>query len=278
MSQFYQLTLSEIISLYKEGEVTTSCAIKLYIKIKFAPGWKIVIDRDKVMEAFGISIHQFRRAIAKLKNTFDIFVSSVKQVAQGVCAQSVARRDLPATAGCAAVKKVTPSVNNVAASANKVTPSAHIDPQTPNKTSNHSDPPDLRPDLDHISLSDKQKPKIDRVGQLPEEEREKFLNFAMDGVNQLPNRPSLPSKWIKNNFEELYSEFKLSSAPETQKATEDRQFAEWYDLMKQLGHVTGQKVENGVQMVETHGGFWSTYERKSQSYTLEYLRKGVRGR
>ena len=47
MTQFYQITLPEIISLYKEGEITTFCAIKLYIKVRFAPGWKIVIARRK---------------------------------------------------------------------------------------------------------------------------------------------------------------------------------------------------------------------------------------
>lgn len=253
MTQFYQITLPEIIDLYKESEITTSCAIRLYIKVKFARGWKIVIDRDEVMETFGISIHAFRRAIAKLKDKLTIFVKSVKKVAT------------------AAVKKVANSVNNVAVTAQKVAPGANQNPQNTNKTNTSSDSPYIRSNIDHISLSE-------RVENLPEEEREKFLFFANQRVDELPKRPTLPSKWINRYFDDLYSEFKKSSAPETQKATQNRHFAEWYDLMRQLGHAVGQRVENGVLMIQDNSGFWSTYERKSQSYTLEYLKKCVGGR
>ena len=210
------------------------------------------------MRIFQISIHQFRRAIAKLKNELNIFFKSVKQVATTTA------------------KKVATSVNNV-------TPSANTDRQTTSKNSNQSDSPNLRSNLDQISLSDiSDKPKPvklrSRVKDLPEEEREKFLSFAMNKVNELPKRPTLPSKWIQSNFDDLYSEFKLSSAPETEQATQSKQFAEWYELMRQLGHAVGQKVENGVQMIEMRGGMWSTYERKSQSWTLEYLRKCAGGK
>ena len=78
MEQFYQLPQSEVIDLYKQGEMTFSLALKFYIKVKFAPGWKIVLDREKIMQEFDISIHQFRRAIARLKTEFNIFVKSVK--------------------------------------------------------------------------------------------------------------------------------------------------------------------------------------------------------
>ena len=113
---------------------------------------------------------------------------------------------------------------------------------------------------------------------LPQEEREKFLEFAWKKVDELPKRPTLPKKWIAANLSDLYSEWKKSSAPVVQKAAKDKQFAEWYDLMRQLGHVTGQKVENGVQLVKGVGGGWIEYERKAKSWTLEYLRKCVSGR
>ncbi|MEM9509464.1 MAG: hypothetical protein AAGA16_17560 [Cyanobacteria bacterium P01_E01_bin.35] len=77
---------------------------------------------------------------------------------------------------------------------------------------------------------------------------------------------------------DLYSEWKKSSAPVVQRAAKDKQFAEWYDLMRQLGHVTGQRIENGVQLVQMIGGSWIEYERKAKSWTLEYLRKCVSGR
>ena len=256
MSQFYQLTVEDAIADYQEGASTAYGLVKNYIRIKFKEGWKIFINLKKVSAELGLTISTLYRALKKIKKVFSdrhIIIRSEKTFCE--------------------------PENNFRRSAKTSCTSENENPQTTSKTNTEGDPPDLRSDLDHISLSDKQKPKIDRVGQLPEEEREKFLNFAMDGVNQLPNRPSLPSKWIKNNFEELYSEFKLSSAPETQKATEDRQFAEWYDLMKQLGHVTGQRKEGGKQLVQKFGSdYWIEYEKMAQRWTLDYLRKCVNGR
>ena len=51
-------------------------------------------------------------------------------------------------------------------------------------------------------------------------------------------------------MEDLYWEWKRNFAPVVQKASKDKQFAEWYELMRQLGHVTGQRVENGVQLIK----------------------------
>jgi hypothetical protein len=258
--QFYQITQPEIIDLYKEGEITTSCAIRLYIKVKFAPGWKIVIDRDEVLEIFDISIHAFRRAIAKLKNKLTIFIKSVKQVAT------------------ASVKKVVTSVNNVAFTAKKVTPSVNYDPQTTNKINASEDSPNIRSNIDHISLSEKPKPTASKLSTLPAEEREKFLDFAMDRVNQLPKRPSLPSKWIAANFDDLYSEFKLSSAPETQEATNEAEFQEWSDLMKAIGKITRKYQHKGKWVLIDVCGREIEYEDYRKSYTLEYLRKCAGGR
>ena len=117
-----------------------------------------------------------------------------------------------------------------------------------------------------------------RVEKLPQEEREKFLTFAFEEIGKLPNPPCFPQKLIASTFDELYSRFNQQSAPETQQATKDKQFAEWYDLMRQLGHVTGQRIENGVQLVQIAGSGWIEYERKAKSWTLEYLRKCVAGK
>ena len=162
-----------------------------------------------------------------------------------------------------AEKPVTPNVN-------QVTPGANSDPQITNKTNASSDSPDIRSNIDHISLSG--------LEQISAEEREKFLEFAWKKVDELPKRPTLPKKWIAANFDDLYSEWKKSSAPVVRQAAKDKQFAEWYELMRQLGHVTGQKVENGVQLVKDVCGAWSEYEYEAKYYSLDYLRKCVAGR
>ena len=275
MTQFYQITLEKAIADYKLGKLTTFGLVDYYIKIKFAPGWKISIDPRKAIAELGITIHQFRRAIAKIKETISISLKTTTQIVGEMPAEK------PVTTN---VNRVTPRVNKVTSGVNDVTNGANSDPQTTNKTNASSDPPDNRSNIDHISLSaseensGQKKLKAKSLELIAEEEREKFLTFAYQKVDELPKRPTLPKKWIAANLSDLYSEWKKSSAPVVQQAAKDKQFTEWYELMRQLGHVTGQKVENGVQLVQMIGGGWIEYERKAKSWTLEYLRKCVSGR
>ncbi|MDJ0902504.1 MAG: hypothetical protein QNJ55_27235 [Xenococcus sp. MO_188.B8] len=311
MTQFYQITLEKAISDYKLGKLTTFGLVDYYIRIKFAPGWKIAIDPRQAIKELGITIHQFRRAIAKIRETISITLKTTTQLVG----------EMPADKSVTAnVNRDTPRINQVTSGVNDVTPSANCNPQTTNKTNTSSDPPDNRSNIDHISLSEldqnsgqkelkansvetprrrkrsepasakdarERRPRqaqgnarqdSQKLIVLPQEEREKFLEFAFQKVDELPKRPTLPKKWIAANLDDLYSEWKKSSAPVVQKASKDKQFAEWYELMSKLGHVTGQRVENGVQLVRMIGGGWIEYERKAKSWTLEYLRKCVAGR
>ncbi len=273
MTQFYQITLEQAIADYQLGKLTTLGLVDYYIKIKFAPGWKISIDPRKAIKELGITIHQFRRAISKIRETIPI---SLKITTQIIGKMPVENESAPN------VNRVTSRVNQVTPRVNHVTPGANQDRQTLNKTKASSDSPDIRSNIDHISLSksEQTKPiaKSQELKALKKEEREKFLTFAYQKVDELPKRPTLPQKWITANFDDLYAEWQKQSAPEAQKATKDQQFAEWYDLMRQLGHVTGQKIENGIQLVKDVCGAWNEYELEAQFYSLEYLRKCVAGR
>ena len=261
MTQFYQITLEKAIADYQLGKLTTFGLVDYYIKIKFAPGWKISIDPRKAIKELGITIHQFRRAIAKIRATISISLKTTTQLVGEMPSEKPVAPN---------VNHVTSDVNQVTNGVNHVTNGANCDPQTTNKTNASSDSPDIKSNIDQISLSG--------LEQISAEEREKFLEFAWKKVDELPKRPTLPKKWIAANFDDLYSEWKKSSAPVARQTAKDKQFAEWYDLMRQLGHVTGQKVENGVQLVKGVGGGWIEYERKAKSWTLEYLRKCVAGR
>jgi|GEM_PF-5571630 len=256
MTQFYQITLESAIADYRLGKLTTFGLVDYYIKIKFAPGWKISIDPKKAIKELGITIHQFRRAISKIKETIAITLKTAFQIVG----------EMPAENGSTPnVNRVTPRVNHVTSGVNHVTPSANRDRQNPNKNKDSSDSPDNRSNIDQIPLS--------KIEQISASEREKFLIFANQKVDELPKRPTLPKRWILTNLDDLYSEWKKQAAPEIQKATKDKRFAEWYDLMHQLGHVTGQRIENGVQLVKVVGSGWIEYERKAKSWTLEYLKK-----
>lgn len=277
MTQFYQITLEKAIADYKLGKLTTFGLVDYYIKIKFAPGWKISIDPRQAIQELGITIHQFRRAIAKIRETVSISLKTTTQLVGEISEENTVTAN---------VNRVTRDVNKITNGVNHVTPGANSDPQSTNKNNAYSDSPDIRSNIDQISLSaidensEQKKPNANsqELNTISKEEREKFLTFAWKKVDELPKRPTLPKKWIAANFDDLYSEWKKSSAPVVQQAAKDKQFAEWYDLMRQLGHVTGQRIENGVQLVQMIGGGWIEYERKAKSWTLEYLRKCVAGR
>ena len=50
--------------------------------------------------------------------------------------------------------------------------------------------------------------RLIKLSLLDKKEREKFLEFAMKKVDQLPKRPQLPRKWIDKNHDELWAEYK----------------------------------------------------------------------
>ena len=76
----------------------------------------------------------------------------------------------------------------------------------------------------------------DLIKTLSEGERENFLNFGLEKCRSLPELPALPMKWIKANWQELYSQFK--SIPEATAAlvtsTDWTQHPDWKDWLAQM--------------------------------------------
>ena len=66
-AQYYQVRLEDAISLYREGNLTACGLLKLYIKIKFAPGWQIGLIPEQVCKVLGIAKATFYKALAKVK-------------------------------------------------------------------------------------------------------------------------------------------------------------------------------------------------------------------
>ena len=163
------------------------------------------------------------------------------------------------------VNRVTQGVNKVTNGVNHVTTSAQSDPQTTNKNKASSDPPNNRSNIDHISLS--------AIAQISAEEREKFLAFAFQKVDELPKRPTLSKKWIAANFDDLYSEWQKSSAPVVQNTAIESQFDEWYEMMYELGNVFDKKQEEGVQLVKDMMDEWVSYEAFARIWKFDNLKR-----
>jgi DNA-binding MarR family transcriptional regulator len=66
--QFYQLTLSEAISLHKCGLIQAPALLYFFLRTRLAPGWKMTLHQQEISQHLGISRTAFYKAIQKLKD------------------------------------------------------------------------------------------------------------------------------------------------------------------------------------------------------------------
>ena len=71
MTQFYQITLEKAIADYQDGALTAYGLVKYYIRIKFAPGWKIVLSLKNICSELGLTLNTLYRALKKIKQSGD---------------------------------------------------------------------------------------------------------------------------------------------------------------------------------------------------------------
>ncbi len=104
-----------------------------------------------------------------------------------------------------------------------------------------------------ISLSDKEK----------KYEREKFLEFGMKKVDELPKRPQLPKKWIDKNHDELWAEYQEL---EQRKEANEQRARESIDQQQEtvIDSLIAAALENGeileidelYKMFRVQEGWW----------------------
>ena len=100
--------------------------------------------------------------------------------------------------------------------------------------------PETAPDKQHSAPSDPSDP----IQTLSEDERESFLEFGKKKANSLPKPPQLPIKWIKTNFEELFSQWR-----ETQNEKENKKTKYNFEAMREAQH---QMFSGQLQSVVRH--------------------------
>ena len=245
MQQYYKNTLPISIAKYKAGAMNAVGLLFDYIKVKFRPDWKIVLKPKQVCSELSISNSTFYRSLKKVGQ----LLGKVIHLRQ--------EKVIP-TSGTE-----IPTYENLCPTHETEIPTrGNGKPQTSSKNSQSSDTPDLNSDI-YRSLS--------------ESERDSFNKFAQDRVNELPRRPILPKKWVAANFDDLYQEWQRS---QLQNEGENcaKQFQVWYDMMRRLGHVKGQKTIDGVQLVQNTSNEWHKYERLAQFWKLDYLKQCLGGK
>ena len=66
-TQFYKLTLDRAIADYRDGLITATGLLRYYLKIRYAPGWKIKLNPPERCSLLGFTKATFYKALAKLK-------------------------------------------------------------------------------------------------------------------------------------------------------------------------------------------------------------------
>jgi hypothetical protein len=66
-TQFYKLTLDRAIADYRDGLITATGLLRYYLKIRYAPGWKIRINPEEICSLLGFTRATFYKALGKLK-------------------------------------------------------------------------------------------------------------------------------------------------------------------------------------------------------------------
>ena len=195
MTQYYQLTLEDALTQYKAGFLSSAGLLFNYLKIKFAPGWKMHISQQAICTELGLSRDQFYRGLKSIKQNFpnlklhrttalvgEFEVSNTSSDDNNPVDEPVAPTATP----------VAPTATPVVETATPVVETATNTPPKPRKTNKHSDLPDSSSNSYQIFLN-----------SLSDSQREKFFTFCADQANQLPKPPVLIKSWIKHNWSEL---------------------------------------------------------------------------
>ena len=247
MSQFYQLRLDEAIADYKAGLITATGLLKYYIRIRFAPGWQIILNPIEVCKLLGLAKPTFYKAIAKLRQLGWRFGKSVQIIGES---DDPVRENTDPT-----VDKEDPIVNNddpirdsAATTGNKIIRSSTKKAETPSQTNKPSDLPDSSPDnnqsfsnsLPNSEIQQTKRPTRDAYadfwGSLPTKEREKFLDFVRKKTEHFSNPIVHIHDYLasKNRWQEFYKNFRLVTQLESEKTRDWTTHPDWEKALEAM--------------------------------------------
>ena len=197
MTQYYKLTLDRAIADYQDGLITATGLLRYYLKIRYAPGWKIRLNPQEICSLLGFTKATFYKALTKLKNLGQAEIGKLNLIPVTLTEteETEEKKDSPIPDNQSpSVNQESPTVDNQSPSGKSSLQSENLTTPKPRKTNVESDSPDSSSDCySNFLLS------------LSQNQREKFLAFCQQQANQLPKPPILVKRWIQNNWEELRS-------------------------------------------------------------------------
>ena len=197
MTQFYKLTLDRAIADYRDGLITATGLLRYYLKIRYAPGWKIKLDPPEICSLLGFTKATFYKALAKLKKLGIASIGKLNLIPVTLTEteETEEKKDSPiADNQSPTVNRESPTVDWESPIGESSFQSENLTAPKPPQTNKHSDSPDSSSNSYQIFLN-----------SLSDSQREKFFTFCQEQANQLPKPPVLIKSWIKHNWSELRS-------------------------------------------------------------------------
>ena len=206
MTQFYKLTLDRAIADYRDGLITATGLLRYYLKIRYAPGWKINLNPTEICSLLGFTKATFYKALAKLKKLGRAKIGKLTLIPLTLTEDERPREEeIPpeadVTKDSPTVDPKSPTVYSESPTKEQQSPtrnsslqSENLTPPKPQKNKASSGSPDSSSNsYQSFSLS------------LSDSQRESFAKFCEEQAHKLPNPPVLLKKWIQHNWEELRS-------------------------------------------------------------------------
>lgn len=198
MTQFYRLTLDRAIVDYQDGLITATGLLRYYLKIRYAPGWKIRLNPEEICSLLGFTKATFYKALAKLKKLGRAEIGKLNLIPLVFTEEEIAK-EVDLAKDSPTVEPESPTVDSESPIKEQESPSGKSSLQLENLTSpkalkikaNSNSPDSSSNSYQSFSLS------------LSDKQRENFLAFCISQANQLPKPPVLVKKWIQRNWEEL---------------------------------------------------------------------------
>ena len=222
MTQFYKLTLDRAIADYRDGLITATGLLRYYLKIRYAPGWKIRLNPSEICSLLGFTKATFYKALAKLKKLGRASIGKlnlipVSLIEEEDVTESDPIQDSPTVDQQSPTKDCeSPIGDQQSLSGTSSLQSENSTPPKPNQTNPSSDSPNSSSNPYQIFLK-----------SLSQSQRENFFGFCTNQANQLPEPPVLIKKWVQNNWEELRSSW-YKKFPDVAYLNNNASSKDWY--------------------------------------------------
>jgi hypothetical protein len=200
--EFYPLQKAELVALRKAKLINNAAFVHLALRYEnpFCDRPIVVIPKEFALR-WQIPESSVYEAIAKLKENHAINIRSGRVTLEWASDDSQQASDSENPEKLRNPRKNSEIPEKITESQKKL--------RNPRKNSGSSENRDSKPAQckDSRNLQTIQT-YSDFFQTLSEGEREKFLEFGLKKAAELPKPPTLPQKWVEQNYNELYEQFK----------------------------------------------------------------------